>query len=92
MENQFLFDLYCRCMESVACPEDDSIRQARALWEQLDEKFNKPMGPRFTKQYQEAQFQSSAWQEEAAFLAGLRFGVNFMPAVLPYSSNSTCAP
>ena len=50
MENQFLFDLYCRCMESVACPEDDSIRQARALWEQLDEKFNKTMGPRFTKQ------------------------------------------
>ena len=89
MENQFLFVLYSHCMESVVCPRDDKIRQVQKLWEQLDDKFTKTMGPRFVRQYQEAQFQANAWQEEEAFRAGLRFGVNLMLAVLPYSSNSS---
>ena len=75
-------------MESVVCPRDDKIRQAQKLWEQLDDKFTKTMGPRFARQYQEAQYNAGAWQEEAAFLQGLRFGVNLMLAVFPYSSSS----
>lgn len=49
MENQFLFDLYCHCMESVVCPRDDKIRQVQKLWEQLDDKFTKTMGPPLCK-------------------------------------------
>ena len=88
MDNDFLFDLYSHCMASVTWPEDPEIKRAQTVWEALDQKFTQTMGALFARQYQEAQYNAGAWQEEAAFLQGLRFGVNLMLTVFPYSSSS----
>ena len=47
------------------------------------------MGWQFVERYQHALFRVNAWEDDAVFLAGLRFGVNFMLTLFPYSSNST---
>ena len=88
MDNDFLFDLYSYCMESVPCPESPAIKRAQEEWETLEKKLVQTMGLRFADHYQDSLFRANAWQEKAAFLEGLRFGVNLMLTVFPYSSSS----
>ena len=82
MKHNFLSDLCFQCMESIRRPDDAEQQQI---------KFIQTMGRKFVDRYQTACFRTVAWEDEAIFLAGLRFGGNFMLTVLPYSSNSTCA-
>ena len=92
MTNDFLSDLCFHCTESLSVPTDRAQKQAQKEYEALEQKFIQTMGWQFVERYQRALFRVNAWEDDAVFLAGLRFGVNFMLTVLPYSSNSTCAP
>ena len=92
MKHNFLSDLCFQCMESIRRPDDAEQQQIQQEYEALEKKFVQTMGRKFVDRYQTACFRTVAWEDEAIFLPGLRFGVNFMLTVLPYSSNSTCAP
>lgn len=92
MRNQFMYDLYCYYMENMTIPEDLEVQRAMDTLIRLEAKFAKTMGMKFVQEYEEAEFQARAWQEEAAFLAGCRLGANLMLAALPYPSSSTSAP
>ena len=89
MTNDFLSDLCFRCTESISCPTDRAQKQAQKEYEALEQKLIQTMGLRFVDRYQNALLRTRAWEDDAVFLAGLRFGVNFMLTLFPYSSNST---
>ena len=89
MENQFLSDLCFYCMQSVSRPQNPEFDHAQETFLQLEKKFLQTMGYRFVNKYQMAQLHATAWQEDTAFLEGLRFGVNLMLTVFPYSSSSS---
>lgn len=87
MNNQFLFDLYFHYMEMVPCPRDKRTQHAQQELDKLEEQLQKTMRFEFVNQYEQANFLAFSWQEEAAFLAGLRLGVQVMTAALRDSSD-----
>ena len=76
MQNDYLFSLYCHCMETVERPRKLELQRAEANFDQLEKKFEQTMGIKFVQQYQDAWIETSSWQEEAAFWAGVRLGMN----------------
>ena len=76
MDNDYLFSLYCHCMEGVKRPQTPELRRAEAGLERLEKKFEQTMGLKFLRQYQDAWTEAARWQEEAAFWAGVRLGMN----------------
>ena len=51
--------------------------------ETLEKKLVQTMGLRFADRYQDSLFRANAWQEEAAFWAGVRLGVHVTLAARP---------
>ena len=83
MQNDYLTALYCHCMERVERPRTPELQQAEARCDRLEEKLEQTMGIKFVRQYQDAWIEASCWQEEAAFWAGVRLGMNLTLAALP---------
>ena len=92
MTNDFLSDLCFYCTDSISRPEDEEQKQALAEYETLEQELIQAMGMDFVDRYLNARLRARAWEHDAIFLAGLRFGVNFMLTLFPYSSNSTWVP
>lgn len=92
MESKFISDLYESLAASLQSPNTPEQRAAGKTLLELDIQFVETMGYDFVMRYQSACDQAFAWEPEAAFAAGLRFGAQFMLSVLPYSSNSVSAP
>ena len=82
MQNDYLFSLYCHCMETVERPRTLELQRAEDNFDRLEKKFEQTMGIKFVQRYQDAWIEASCWQEEAAFWAGVRLGMNLTPAVL----------
>ena len=82
MQNDYLFSLYCHCMETVERPRTPELQRAEDNFDRLEKKFEQTMGSKFVQQYQDAWIEASCWQEEAAFWAGVRLGMNLTLAVL----------
>ena len=76
MDNDYLFSLYCHCMEGVKRPQTPEFQRAEAGLDRLEKKFEQTMGIKFVRQYQDAWMEAGCWQEEAAFWAGVRLGMN----------------
>ena len=76
MKNDYLSSLYYHCMETVERPQTPKLQRAEANFDRLEEKFEQTMGIKFVRPYQDAWIEASCWQEEAAFWAGVRLGMN----------------
>ena len=83
MDQDYLFSLYCHCMESIRHPRDPETELAQAELDQLERQLEQSMGLPFVRQYQEAWVEAVRWQEEAAFWAGVRLGVHVTLAARP---------
>ena len=70
-------------------PAQQKLQQASS---QLEAQLKEAAGSELVCRYQNALLQATAWENEAAFLAGLRFGVNVMLTALPYSYSSSERP
>ena len=82
MQNDYLFSLYCHCMETVERPRTLKLQRAEDHFDRLEKKFEQTMGIKFVQRYQDAWIEASCWQEEAAFWAGARLGMNLTLSVL----------
>mgnify|MGYP007087074184 CR=1 FL=1 len=93
MYDAFLTQLFYLSMDKAKPPADPWAQTARKELEALEHKWTQTMGQRFIERYQAAEYRANSWQEEAAFLQGLRWGVHLMLSALPYSpSSNTSAP
>lgn len=93
MYDAFLTQLFYLSMDKAKPPSDPCVQAAQQELQELDRKWMRTMGQRFIERYQAAEYRANSWQEEAAFLQGLRWGVHLMLSALPYSpSSDTSAP
>lgn len=93
MNDAFLTQLFYLAMDSVKLSPDPRIQAAQQELLELERKWTQTMGQRFIERYQAAEYRANSWQEEAAFLQGMRWGVHLMLSALPYGSSSdTSAP
>ena len=54
MQNDYLFPLYCHCMETVERPRTPELQRAEDHFDRLEKKFEQTMGIKFVQQYQDA--------------------------------------
>lgn len=92
MNDPLLTELFYHSLDSVRRPNDPWLQTAQQELLELEHKWVQTMGIRFVERYQAAEYRAHSWQEEAAFLQGLRWGVHLMLAALPYSSGESSTP
>lgn len=92
MDN-FLSELFSFVTEGMSAPvHSPEYRQAAKQHEQLEQQVLEKTGFELLQRYQFAEQDLFGWESEQAFYRGLRFGVQFMLAVLPPQSSQTSAP
>lgn len=92
MHEPSFYDLYYAYLSKTTIPDDPKTRKARETLNQLNDKLIQTMGSKFMRAYENAEYEATAWEDPATFLAGYRLGVRLMLTALPYPSDSTSAP
>lgn len=78
---KFLDELFLYCIQKEPPPRDARYHADRDTLAQMEEQIEAAMGKEFWERYSKAAFQCVEWEDETAFRAGLRFGVNLMRSV-----------
>ena len=79
----YLNDLYCAFIQDIRPPKGDpEYEQAIQTYMHLEEEVKEKLGLDLLTQYQRAHNDAFQWEKDEIFTCGLRFGAQFMLAVL----------